>query len=301
MTDSRTIQVILNPHAGDDDGGEAEIERAFAARGVRARFTRLGDPDVDVDAVAERAGREGDGVLVVTGGDGTIQGVVGVAIERDVILGIVPGGTHNHFARDLGVGDDVEEAVATILDGRVARIDVAEVNGRPFINNVSIGIYPMIVRERLRQRVPGHWPGILWATLKVIVRPHPHLHARIRLDGELLEAKTQLVLVSNNRYRLDPLSFGARDRLDEGTLGVYVSKRSNRRDLLALLARALVKRLPEAEAFEVRTARQVEIDARGRREFPLAMDGEVERIPFPLRLGIRPGALRVMVPRDPEP
>src|SRR5439155_15163527 len=130
---------------------------------------------------ADAAVEAGCRILVAGGGDGTVNALAGAVVGRDVRFGVLPLGTLNHFAKDLGIPLDLAAAVDVVLDGRVQSVDVGEVNGRVFINNTSIGVYPRIVELRNRHRGSGmaKWAAALWATLAVLLHP-PLLGVRIQ-------------------------------------------------------------------------------------------------------------------------
>lgn len=269
---------------------------ALAARGVRADLSVVGT-DGDLVDLARRAAEGRAELILVAGGDGTVSAVAGTLAGGRKTLGILPLGTLNHFAADLGIPSDLDDAVAVTLEGRTAEIDVGEVNGRVFVNNSSLGLYPHIVEERLRQQRVGHgkWPALLWATLKVVFRRHPHLHARIATEGREIETRTQFVFVGNNRYRLSARDLGNREGVRDGRLSVFVSERSGRLDLLGMVARALVGRLGSDPAFRELATESLVVET-GRDRIRVALDGEVETMEPPLEYRIRPGALRVRIP-----
>src|SRR6185503_1971951 len=203
----------------------------------------------------------------------------------------------NHFARDLGIPLDLAAAAATLARGARRKVDVGEVNGRVFINNSSIGLYPAIVlqREKQRRRLGrGKWHAMLWA-MHAVLRSHPFLHLRLALDGVEHQRRTPFVFVGNNAYRMEGFDIGVRGRIDCGELSVYLTRRRGRFAFLALSLRALFGRLHQGHDFEAATVRELRIDARHRRLL-VALDGEVETMELPLEYRIRPAALQVVVP-----
>lgn len=272
------------------------MAEALDSRGVRADVSVVG-PDGELGELARRAAEGPAEIILVAGGDGSVSAVAGALAGTRKTLGIVPTGTLNHFAADLGVPPALDDAVDTAIDGRTAEIDVGEVNGRVFVNNSSLGLYPHIVEERLRQQRVGHgkWPALLWATLKIVFRRHPHLHVRIEAEGREIEARTQFVFVGNNRYHLSARDLGKRRALRDGRLSVFISERSGRLEILGLVARALVGWLRSDPTFrELETESLVVETRRGR--IRVALDGEIEMMEPPLAYRIRPGALRVRLP-----
>jgi diacylglycerol kinase family enzyme len=148
---------------------------------------------------------------------------------------VLPLGTLNHFARDLGIPFDLHAAARTIVAGHTTEVDIGDVNNRIFLNNSSLGLYPMIVREReKRQRLGfGKWPAFIWATIQAL-RRYPFLDVRLRINGELLDLTTPFVFVGNNEYAMKSFNIGGRDRLDSGVLSIYITQRTSRRKLIGL-------------------------------------------------------------------
>lgn len=255
--------------------------------------------DGDPAELARRAAEGSPAIVVAAGGDGTVSAVADALAGSDAALGVLPLGTLNHFATDLGLPMDLGGAASVLADGRTVPVDLGEVNGRTFVNNSSLGLYPRIVEERLRQQRIGHakWPALAWATLKVVFRRHPHLHVRIDSPERTTEGKSQFVFVGNNRYRFGGTSFGDRDGIDDGRLSVFASERSGRLDLLGLIVRAIVGRLDSAPAFREFETGGLTVKTR-RETVRVALDGEVVTMEPPLEYRIRRRALKVRVPRE---
>ncbi len=177
------------------------------------------------------------------------------------------------------------------------RVDIGDVNGRTFINNSSLGLYPDIVRDRERQRRRigrGKWSALLFASLHAAHR-YPVLQLRIEVDGQPITRKSAFVFIGNNRYTMEGFEIGERARIDEGALSLYVTQRMGRFGLLALAIRALLRRLRQARDFDMVTATTLVVDTPGR-HMRVATDGEVTLMETPLNYRIRPGALRVIAP-----
>ena len=246
--------------------------------------------------VANRAVKEGYRTVVAGGGDGTVNAIACRLIDSDVVLGVLPLGTLNHFAKDLGLPTDLRQAVQVLARGNVVSIDVGEVNGTFFINNSSLGLYPSIVRQREEhQRLGrGKWHAFVRAFWTILGR-YPLLKVHITIDGNELVRKTPIVFIGNNEYEIHGLSLGTRARMDRGELSLYVTRDVGRLGLVRLAARALVGRLRDDQDFDAFSARELWIETR-RGSVPVATDGEVAPMRPPLRYRIRPGALRVLAP-----
>ncbi|MCA1619077.1 MAG: hypothetical protein LC795_07150 [Acidobacteria bacterium] len=247
-----------------------------------------------------RALSEGARAVVAGGGDGTVGSVAGALAGTDLPLGVLPLGTLNHFAKDLGIPLGLEEAARNVCEGRVVSVDVGEVNGQVFVNNSSLGLYPRIVRrrEKLQEREgSGKWSALARAGLAVL-RRHPFLNVRLDADGRRITRKTPFVFVGNNEYETEGLQLGGRSRLDAGRLSLYVAHRTGRLGLLRLVLSALLGRLRQAHDFDALRAEEIWVETRRAKRLPVATDGEVTVMTTPLHYRVRPGALKVIVPKE---
>jgi len=297
---ARPVPVILNTSAGVADGVEtqARIRQAFEAAGLQVRLM----PGEDISLLARRAVREGHEVVVAAGGDGTVNAVATHVAGSRSALAVLPLGTLNHFARDAGIPLDLEGAVRTIALSHRSRVDVGAVNGRIFVNNSSIGLYPtMVVRRenRRRRRGSGKWAALAWASFTVL-RKHPMLDVVLKANGSVTQQRTPLIFVGNNEYAVEGPEVGRRTGLQDGKLSIYVTRRHGRRGLLALGLRSMFGSLRDALDLESFTAGHVTIATR-RRHLAVATDGEVSVMATPLEYESRPGALELVVPPPQEP
>jgi diacylglycerol kinase family enzyme len=296
--------VLLNVAAGSVDSKEtteavARVRAAFHAAGADASVSVV-EPAGVAAAVAAAAGSDTDAV-VLGGGDGTLNSGATVLAGGDrqpKPLGILPLGTLNHFAKDLGIPMNLEEAVLTVVAGHVRIVDVGEVNGHVFLNNSSIGIYPEVVREReeLQQRgMASKWAAMARAALTQL-RRFPMVTVSLRLPERGLRVTSPLIFVGNNRYEMNLLKMGRRPQVDGGELFLYVARDRSRIGFLALAVRALLGRLDPEKDFVSAGLPCVEVATTWRRSLRVALDGEVSRLSTPLRYRVRPGALRVLAP-----
>jgi len=295
---SRRVSVIVNAGSGvGNDSALIERLRAlFDAAGADADI-RLARGAAEIRTAVEAALARAPDVIVAGGGDGTVSSIASALAGSPVPLGVLALGTLNHFARDAGVPADLESAVQTIVDGRRVEVDIAEVNGRVFINNSGLGLYPDIVRHRERQQRRlgrGMWPAFFWAALAAL-RRYPFLHVRLVVDGKDRVRRTPFVFIGNNEYRMDGFAIGERTVLDRGRLSLYVAQRPGRLKLLMLALRALTGRLRQARDFDAMGATEIVIESR-RKRLHVSADGEVTSMTPPLRYRIRPRALAVMLP-----
>ena len=289
--------MLLNPAAvgPGKPSTEADIAGLFLAAGCKAEITTL--PRGQDPSVAARKAGVRASIVVAGGGDGTVSGVAAGLIGTPAVLGVLPLGTLNHFAKDLRIPLDLEEAVRTIAARRVGVVDVGNVNGRIFLNNSSIGIYPNIVEAREALRRQGHrkWPAFALATFRVLWNYRGVL-VKIDADGRQSVRRTPFVFVGNNEYAIEGIHLGGRTRLDGGRLVVYLAPRLRARDLPMLFARSLLGRARQSGAFEIAPASEVWVDTPRARHVRVALDGEVTTMATPLHFRACPGALKVLLP-----
>ncbi|HEY5940827.1 MAG TPA: diacylglycerol kinase family protein [Gemmatimonadales bacterium] len=292
------IAIVLNATSGHGSAPKVaeRLKEIFAEAGRDARIT-LARGGAEINAAMRRAVGDGCEALVVGGGDGTINSGASVALERGIPLGVLPLGTLNHFAKDLGIPLELEEAAKIVLEGVVCKVDVGEVNGRIFLNNSSLGMYPAIVRlrEKYHATLGGKWIAALWAGLTVL-RRRPFMAVRIVAEGETIIRRTPLLLVGNNEYQMAGIHAGSRESLARGRLAIYVLNAEQRTGLLRLGWQVLLKGAEQVKEVDLITVEEATVETR-RKRVQVAADGEVFSLESPLDYRIRPGALRILVPR----
>lgn len=293
---------IVNRGAGvASKGTESLRDRTVAlytAAGVDVHVTEPGAAD-DVTTIARDAARAGETKVVAAGGDGTISSVAAAVAGSNTALGVLPTGTLNHFAKDLGIPLDLASAVQTTITGRIETVDAAEVNGRIFINNSSLGIYPHIVsnREAQQERLArGKWHAFAWAAVHAF-RRFPFLNLRITVDDQQLVRRTAFLFVGNNEYQIAGFNLGARRCINAGKLGLYLTHRTGRFGLFRLALHALLGRVDQARDFNAFCVEEALIEARRARVL-VACDGEVTWMETPLHYRTRRQALRVLLPQN---
>ena len=297
------ILAIINARAGSASAQEGAVLREqlstlFQARGIRAEIELVEGEKISETArrAVERAKAGEIDAVVVGGGDGTIRSVAEVLADTGISLGVLPLGTLNHFSKELGIAD-LEAAADAIAGGRLASVDAAEVNGRLFLNNSSVGLYPFLVQDRERRQDEhglAKWIATALASVRMLWR-FPVRRLSITVAGSTTPHRTPLLFVGNNEYCLAPPAVGKRQRLDGGELWVCVSKQQSRLGLLLLALRTAAGFSDPARDLETMRAPAAEIRSRASR-IPVAFDGEAEIMRPPLRYLSRPAALRVFVP-----
>jgi diacylglycerol kinase family enzyme len=261
--------LLVNPRSGDDRPSPEELTAEAESRGIGVHVLGEGDDPAELARSADAD------ALGVAGGDGSLAPVAAVTLERDVPFVVVPFGTRNHFARDLGIDRrDPLGSLRAFTDGQERRVDVGRANDQVFLNNVSLGLYAQLVHRREHHRRRREALARLKA-LALLARDHSPLG--LTVDGSAVE--THVALVANNDYQLDLFSLGERERLDEGRLHLYLAHGW----------------LPGT--WEERTCERTVIDSsRGRLQ--AAVDGEPAALETPLEFSVEPKALRVLLPPD---
>jgi YegS/Rv2252/BmrU family lipid kinase len=292
--------VIVNTSAGSavSAGTAAELTEKFRAHGVEVQVT-MAQTGEQMAQAAQQAIRQKAPAVIAGGGDGSINAVASILAGSGTALGVLPLGTLNHFAKDLHIPLEPDAAIRTIAEGRRRAVDVGEVNGRIFLNNSSLGLYPDIVRDREKQQQRlgrGKWPAFFWAVIAAL-RRYPFLNVRLTVDGRELERRTPFIFVGNNEYSMTGFEIGTRARLDDGLLSLYVAQRPGRFGLLRFAFSALLGRLKQEKDFDVFNTQQIGIETQ-HRHLQVSTDGEVTSMQTPLLYRIRPAALDVIVPRD---
>jgi diacylglycerol kinase family enzyme len=278
--------LVANPAAGS--GADELAARATAAlNDVRTIQLTRGS-----DLAREIAGAIDEGrTIIACGGDGTVNATAQHVAGTQGILGILPGGTVNHFARDLGVRHP-DTAISTLAEGRRVTVDVGRAGDRVFVNNVGFGMYPEIVREREHREVSeGRWPALLASAVRVMMDFDP-LEGTIAADGKVRPLAATEVFVGNNRFSTSPASVGRRERLDEGVLDLRVM-----RTHAGVLGRAREGwRTAAARPRRIVSFAARRVDVSLRQPRLMAMDGEQEAERADISLRSDPAALRVLAP-----
>ncbi|HKX93047.1 MAG TPA: diacylglycerol kinase family protein [Sphingomicrobium sp.] len=282
--------------ASRDPDIRATVAEALDQAGIGAVIEVIGGSEF-----AERCralAQRGDPIVIVGGGDGTMAAAASALAGTKTALALLPLGTLNHFARDLGIPVELDEAAAVIANGEVRDVDIGEMNGRVFINNSAIGLYPLMVIDRELQRSRlgrSKKLAMVLASIRTLAR---FGHRRLTLtvnDERQGRVETPLLFVGNNDYRIDIGAPGRRESLDDGRLCVLVMRKKTRRGLIAASLRALFDRSRPDDLVRIDDVEKLRVDSH-RSRLAVSLDGEVAHPEPPLDYRIRPGALRVVLP-----
>jgi diacylglycerol kinase family enzyme len=289
--------IFINASSGWDAKEDApeRLRLWFEKSGITAEIACVAR-GVNLAQKAREAVAAGYDIVVAGGGDGTLSATASGVAGTDVAFGVLPVGTLNHFARDLGVPLDLEAAAKVICAGHTTSVDVGEVNGLTFLNNSIIGLYPIFRFLRAEQERKG-WPRKLALLLAIVgvLRRYPFFSIRFHVDGEELVRRTSYVLIANNEHAMEGWRLGARRCLCEGKLWIYVMRPQSRLALARMFLKVLLGRFRARDYFDIFSAEGVYVETRSKR-VGVALDGEIHVLESPLRYRILPRSLRVMVP-----
>lgn len=292
------ITVLLNCGGGAvrrDPKIGAKIADAFRAANMDAdvEFTSGADCAARCRLIIERS----NDLLVVGGGDGTISTAASVLAGTGKMLGILPLGTLNHFARDLGIPAELQQAAELIGRRSERLVDIAEMNDRVFINNSAIGLYPLMVVDRdLQRRRLGRSKrlAMIVASIRTLAR-FGHQRLILTVNNEKARVDTPLLFVGNNAYRIDVGAPGQREAIDQGQLSVFVMRKKTRRGFIAASIRALFNRARHNDMVQLEEIERLKVECH-RSVVAVSLDGEVVHAKPPLDYKIRRKALRVIAP-----
>lgn len=289
--------------AANSKSGTAESSDETSST-LRSHFTKYGiSPHffyIDEQSPEDIQNIIGDGnfdIVGVSGGDGTISAIADFLAGKDISMGVIPSGTLNHFAKDLDIPLSTEESVKLLINGKPSLIDTATVNGRTFINNSSIGIYPLAVRKREIQQnrfKRNKWIALFFGLLAVM-RKFPVYAVRIKTESETLLIRSPIVFVGNNEYSTELLTLGSRKTITGEKLSLYVARSNTRWKMIKLIIAACFNRLNDSDELELRLVDEVVIDSK-KKSLSVSVDGEVETMTPPLSYKINRKSLKVILP-----
>lgn len=296
---SARATLIVNGRAGRQDAGGA-------LAGIRAALApHLGELAVatvrkggTIGDAARQAAQGGSQIVLAFGGDGTQNAVAGALAGTGAVMGVLPGGTFNYFARELGV-ETLETALAAIAGGRVIQRDLGAINGRIFLNNASFGLYPQILRRREdiyrrwgRSRLAAYWSVLV--ALRDLRAP---MHLSVEIGADRVDFHTPLAFVARSAYQLETLGLDGADAVRAGHFALFIARGTSRRALMSAAVRLAMGKSVRGEDFELVVSDRLLIEPREARKL-VALDGEKDRMDAPFRLRVLRGGLRVFAPAD---
>ncbi|OVZ64698.1 diacylglycerol kinase [Pigmentiphaga sp. NML080357] len=301
--------VVLNAGSGRDGAADkqAAIDRAWGRAGRRYEIRAVHDPAELATAArwAVEQAREHGGIVVAAGGDGTLNAVTQVVLGTGLPFAILPQGTFNYFGRTYGIPADTERAAAALLDARIQPVQVGMLNGRAFLVNASLGLYPQLLedREAYKQRYGRSRTVALVSGLITLLRRPRQLHLELVRDGQTHHLRTPTLVVGNNALQLEQLGIEDAGILEQGGLVAMSPKPVGTLALYWMILLGALSRLGEADnVVSFGFQRLVVQPPRGHRNrYKVAMDGEVSRMQAPLAFSVSEHRLPLLVPRHIDP
>jgi diacylglycerol kinase family enzyme len=295
----RNVCVILNERSGDHAEGDrrARISALLDEAGIASKIA-VPDGEEDLVVFARKAlERSGAEMLVAAGGDGTIAAVAAASHDAGVPMGVIPQGTFNYFARGLDIPEDMDGAVEVLATGQLHDMPLGEVNGEVFLNNTSLGVYPLILQRREsiynrwgRSRLAAYWSVLL--ALTGFRRP---LKLRLTLDGREVKLRTPLAFVAKSAYQLERFNLDGADAIRDGHFALFTAKGERSIDLVRTALKLAGGSAQNGSDFDLQIARDITIET-GHKRTLVARDGEKAMMKTPIRVRLRDAPLRVMVP-----
>ncbi|WP_241081812.1 diacylglycerol/lipid kinase family protein [Achromobacter xylosoxidans] len=301
LTGHEPLFIVLNTGSGRGDAQALQdiIRRVLDEAGRRFQLMPVDDPSRLVATAREAVAlaREAGGIVVAAGGDGTLNAVAGQVLGQGVPFGILPQGTFNYFGRRYGISQDTEAALRGLLGGELRPVQVGLLNGRLFLVNASLGLYPQLLedREAYKQRFGRSRLVALWSGLVTLMRAPRQLSLRLDYEGRVRDLSSPTLVVGNNRLQLEHIGIDPAE-LDRGHLVAMAARPVGTLALYGLLLRGLFSRLGEAEHVVSFAFDRLMVSIRGRRRVKVAMDGEISWMDTPLEFKVSDTPLPLVVP-----
>ena len=290
LTGTEPLFIVLNKGSGRGDAQVLQdtIRQILDEAGRRYELMPVDDPSrlTDVARQAVKRAQDEQGVVIAAGGDGTLNAVAGAVLGQGVPFGILPQGTFNYFGRTYGISQETDVALRGFLQGTIRPVQVGLLNGRLFLVNASLGLYPQLLedREAYKQRYGRRRWVALWSGLVTLWRQPRQLGLQLEFEGKSRSLTSPTLVVGNNKLQLEHIGI-ENDGLD-------------RNQLVAMAAR--LSRLGDAENVINFAFDKLTVGVRGRRRVKVAMDGEISWMDTPLEFKVATDRLPLVVPADPE-
>jgi len=310
VTRDAPLFVVFNIGSGhgDAEAAKAVISGACAAAGRRCELLVVQEAK-QIGTLAQQAvqgARQAGGIVVAAGGDGTLSAVAQAALGSGCAFGVLPQGTFNYFSRTHGIPSDTAEAMQVLLHEPPQPVQVGLVNGRAFLVNASVGLYPKLLedREAWKQQLGRSRVVAFGAALATLLGVARHLNLRVEANGLAHDLRTATLFVGNNALQMEQLGLPEARAIDAGSLAGLVLRPVGRPTMLWLMLRGALGRLGDADqvlnfAFKRLTVRRQR--GLGPRLVKVATDGEIQFLSMPLEFTVAPEALWLIRPRTPAP
>ena len=297
---ANSIEVILNAHSGEQRSKEMCEILARVFRDAGRTFHISVTKGYKIAEIAKEKAESDCDILVAGGGDGTICGVAEAALKTGKLVGVLPLGTFNYFAKNLGIPLDLEDAARVILEGAPVRAPVLDLDGKLVLNNTSIGIHPAVLlrRRKLYRRWGRSQLNAYLSVIMTAFQPPPRLRVRLATEEGELVRETPLVMICSNAFQMETFGLAGKECLESGQFALYVARMAGRATIFRLGLRVALRTLRVGNDYEVICASDVIIESLRHRRFRAAVDGELERRQSPLRFRVAPKELFVMGPKE---
>ncbi len=293
--------VVINAASGHNDAEEtvARIADVFGKAGRRHQFLRVDTPSkiTEVARKAVRHAAEQGGIVVAAGGDGTLNAVAQAVHGQGPPYAVLPQGTFNYFARTHGISQDIEQSTRALLRARMEPVQVGRVNGRLFLVNASLGLYPQLLedREAAKEQLGRSRLVAMFSGLRTLANGGHQLTLNIEQAGEQRRIRTPTLFVGNNGLQLERIGIAEEKAMEAGRLVGIVLRQTSGLAMLGLALRGALGRLGDAENVDSFTFKRLDVAPRLTKRIKVALDGEVLWMPAPLRFDI-PEPLLLMLP-----
>jgi diacylglycerol kinase family enzyme len=296
--------VVLNTASGYKDS-EAErkvLADVFSSAGRAFEFLQFDNP-ANISSISAKAvalAKEKGGVVVAAGGDGTINAVASAVLRSGCPFGVLPQGTFNYFGRAHGIPQDAKAAATALLGANTSPVTVGEVNGRVFLVNASLGLYPQLLedREAWKQQF-GRSRLVAFASgLATLFQARGQLRLEIEMAGKTTSLRTPTLFIGNNHLQLTQVGIDAAhaDAVNRGELAGIAVRPIGTLALFGLLARGVIGRLGDADNIDSFSFRKLQVAMRRKRRVKVATDGEITWMTPPLMFQVADTPLLLMVP-----
>lgn len=302
---SGPLFVVLNAGSGKHNADEeqAVMARIFEDAGRPSQFFQVTDAS-QINRFARKAvalASERGGVVVAAGGDGTINAVASATLGSGCPFGVLPQGTFNYFGRANAIPQETADAARALMGASISPVQVGQVNGRVFLVNASLGLYPEVLadREAWKKRLGRSRLVALIAALATVFRAPPSLQLQIELEGRPIAKKTRTLFIGNNHLQLAQVGMG--DKLvgaveDDGHLAGIAVRHVGSWALLGMVLRGFLGRMGDDDNIESFAFRRLTVANKLNKSMKIALDGEVMRMRAPLVFEVSPTPLLLLMP-----
>ena len=290
----------MNPRSGAQRGADVRELLAGVLRESGRSFRISVAKASEIKELAEERAATKCDVLVAGGGDGTVCAVGEAALRHGTTLGVIPLGTFNYFAKNIGIPLEVEQAARVLVEGKLLPAPVLDLDGRLILNSASIGIHPAaLLKRRKLYRVWGRsqlnaYLSVLWTAFQ----PPPRLRVRLRTDTGEVVRETPMVTICSNAFQMQTFGLVGTECLASGKFALYIARMAGRATTFRLGLRVLFRRLRLGHDYEAICASEAIIETLRRHRVRVALDGELGSHESPMRFRLAPKELMVLAPRE---